>query len=98
MSYNELSLVRSSLINITDKNLLNFFKGECVMLYFGQKSLLYYAVVLAIAAVIIGFLGFGGVAGAFSEIARILFFVFILLFVLSLIAHLVRGGGGGIVK
>jgi uncharacterized membrane protein YtjA (UPF0391 family) len=63
---------------------------ELIMMYFGERSLLYYAVVLAIASVLIGFLGFGGIAGAFSEIARILFFVFILLFVLSLVAHLFR--------
>jgi uncharacterized membrane protein YtjA (UPF0391 family) len=65
------------------------------MMYFGNNSLLYYAVVLAIGAVIIGFLGFGGLAGAFAEIARILFFVFILLFVLSLVAHVMRGGSVG---
>lgn len=67
---------------------------DLYMMYFGDRSLLYYAVVFAITAVIVGFLGFGGVAGALAEIARILFFVFILLFVLSLIAHIVRGGRG----
>lgn len=62
------------------------------MMFFGDRSLLYYAVVLAILAVIVGYLGFGGLAGAMGQIAHILFFVFILLFVLSLIAHIVRKG------
>jgi uncharacterized membrane protein YtjA (UPF0391 family) len=61
------------------------------MIILGEKSLLYYAVVFAITAVVVGFLGFGGLAGALSEIARILFYVFILLFVLSLVVHLIRG-------
>jgi len=65
--------------------------GRIVMMYFGERSLLYYAVACAILAVLVGLLGFGSIAGAFSEIARILFFVFILLFVLSIISHIVRG-------
>jgi uncharacterized membrane protein YtjA (UPF0391 family) len=46
-----------------------------------------------VVALVAGLLGFGGVAGASMGIAQILFFVFVVLFVVSLIAHLVRGRG-----
>jgi uncharacterized membrane protein YtjA (UPF0391 family) len=37
-------------------------------------------------------LGFGGVAFAAAGIAKILFFVFLLVFLVTLISHLMRGG------
>ena len=46
-------------------------------------------------ALIAGLLGFTSVAGAAMGIAKILFFVFLVLFVVSLVLHLVRGRGLG---
>lgn len=53
-------------------------------------NLLHYALVFLVVALIAAFLGFGGVAGTAMEGARILFWVAIVLFVVSLIAGLMR--------
>jgi uncharacterized membrane protein YtjA (UPF0391 family) len=55
--------------------------------------MLRWALIFLVVALIAGALGFGGLAGASMGIAQILFFVFLVLFVVSLIAHLVRGRG-----
>jgi uncharacterized membrane protein YtjA (UPF0391 family) len=55
-------------------------------------NLLHYAVVFLVVALAAAALGFGGVAGTAMEGARILFWVAIILFVISLIAGLVRRG------
>jgi uncharacterized membrane protein YtjA (UPF0391 family) len=53
-------------------------------------NLLYWAVVFLVVALVAAALGFGGVAGTAMEGARLLFWVAIILFVISLIAGLVR--------
>jgi uncharacterized membrane protein YtjA (UPF0391 family) len=53
-------------------------------------NLLHYAVVFLVVALIAAAVGFGGVAGFAMEAARLLFWVFIILFVISLVAGLVR--------
>jgi uncharacterized membrane protein YtjA (UPF0391 family) len=45
-------------------------------------------------ALIAGALGFTGIAGASIGIAQTLFYIFLVLFVVSLIVHLARSGGG----
>lgn len=55
-------------------------------------NLLHYAVVFLVVALVAAALGFGGVAGTAMEGARILFWVAIILFVISLVAGLVRRG------
>jgi uncharacterized membrane protein YtjA (UPF0391 family) len=55
-------------------------------------SLLHYAIVFLVVALIAAAVGFGGVAGVAMEGARLLFWVFIVLFVISLVAGLVRRG------
>ncbi len=54
-------------------------------------NLLHYAIVFLVVALVAAALGFGGVAGTAMEGARILFWVAIILFVISLVAGLVRG-------
>lgn len=54
-----------------------------------------WALTFLVVALIAGVLGFTTVAGAAIEIAKILFFVFLVLFVVSLVMHLVRGRGVG---
>ncbi|MBU1377032.1 MAG: DUF1328 domain-containing protein [Alphaproteobacteria bacterium] len=54
-----------------------------------------YALTFLVVALIAGVLGFTSVAGAAMGIAKILFFVFLVLFVVSLVMHLVRGRGVG---
>lgn len=49
-----------------------------------------WAITFFIIAIIAAVFGFGNIAAAATGIAKILFFVFIVLFVLSLIAGLVR--------
>ena len=53
-------------------------------------NLLHYAIVFLVVALIAAFLGFGGVAGTAMDGARILFWVAIVLFVVSLIAGVIR--------
>jgi uncharacterized membrane protein YtjA (UPF0391 family) len=53
-------------------------------------NLLYYALVFLVVALVAAAIGFGGVAGIAMEGARLLFWVFIVLFVVSLVAGLVR--------
>lgn len=49
-----------------------------------------WALTFFIIAIIAGVLGFGGIAMATAGIAKLLFFIFLVLFVISLIAGLVR--------
>jgi uncharacterized membrane protein YtjA (UPF0391 family) len=54
-----------------------------------------WALTFLVVALIAGVLGFTTVAGASIAIAKILFFVFLVLFIVSLVMHLVRGRGVG---
>ena len=53
-------------------------------------NLLHYALVFLVIALIAAAVGFGGVAGVAMDGARLLFWVFIILFVVSLVAGVVR--------
>lgn len=55
-------------------------------------SLLHYAIIFLVVALIAAAVGFGGVAGVAMEGARLLFWVFIVLFVVSLVAGVVGRG------
>jgi len=50
-----------------------------------RSTMLHYAVVFLVIALIAGVLGFGGIAGSAIGIAKILFFIFLVLFVVSLL-------------
>ncbi len=54
--------------------------------------MLSWVVTFLIIALVAGLLGFGGIAGASIEIAKIVFFIAIILFVISALASLMRGG------
>jgi len=54
--------------------------------------MLRYAIIFFVIAIIAAVFGFGGIAAGATEIARILFFVFLVLFVVSLVAGLIRRG------
>jgi uncharacterized membrane protein YtjA (UPF0391 family) len=53
-------------------------------------NLLYYAIVFLIIALVAAAFGFGGVAGTAMEGARLLFWVAIIIFVITLVAGIVR--------
>ena len=53
--------------------------------------MLSWALTFLVVALIAGLLGFTSIAGAAMGVAQILFFVFLVLFVVSLVMHLVRG-------
>jgi len=55
--------------------------------------MLYYALVFFIVALVAALFGFGGIAAGAVEIAKVLFFIFLVLFVVSLIAGLLRRSG-----
>ncbi len=54
--------------------------------------MLRYAVIFFIVAIVAALFGFGGIAAGATEIAKVLFFVFLVLFVVSLVAGLLRRG------
>ena len=53
--------------------------------YQTQKTMLHYAIVFLIIAIIAGLLGFTSIAGGAYAIAKIVFFIFLVLFVISLV-------------
>jgi uncharacterized membrane protein YtjA (UPF0391 family) len=55
--------------------------------------MLNWAIAFFIIAIAAAVFGFTGIAAGAAEIAKILFFVFLVLFVVSLIAGLMRRGG-----
>ena len=55
-------------------------------------NLLYWAVVFLIVAIVAAIFGFGGAAGTAVEGARILVWIAVVLFVVSLVGGLLRGG------
>ncbi len=54
----------------------------------GSFGMLTWVIIFAVVAVIAGIFGFGGISSASAGIARILFFVMVVLFIGSLIMHL----------
>lgn len=54
--------------------------------------MLRYSIIFFIVALVAALFGFGGIAAGATEIAKILFFIFLVLFVVSLVAGLLRRG------
>jgi uncharacterized membrane protein YtjA (UPF0391 family) len=54
--------------------------------------MLSWVVTFLIIALIAGILGFGGIAGASIEIAKVIFFIAVVLFLVSAVVGLARGG------
>lgn len=54
------------------------------------SSLLHWAIVFLVVALIAGFLGFGGVAGTAVGAAKLLFWVAIILAIIAFIGNMVR--------
>ena len=54
--------------------------------------MLYWAVVFFVIALVAALFGFGGIAAGAVEIAKILFFIFLVIFLVTLVAGLLRRG------
>lgn len=54
--------------------------------------MLRWALIFLVVALVLGLLGFTSIAGAAIGIAKLLFYIFVVLFLISLVMHLVRGG------
>jgi uncharacterized membrane protein YtjA (UPF0391 family) len=63
--------------------------GRC---QYGEFKVLSWALIFFVVAIIAAVFGFGGIASASAGIAQILFFIFLVLFAVSLIIGLARGG------
>jgi uncharacterized membrane protein YtjA (UPF0391 family) len=59
---------------------------------FSGGTMLRWAIAFFVVALIAAVLGFGGIAVAAAGIAKFIFYIFVVLFVISLLAHLFRGG------
>ena len=66
--------------------------AACVSRVFtpSEAAMLYWAAVFFIIAIIAAVFGFGGVYAAAASIAQVLFFIFLVLFVVSLLAGVIR--------
>lgn len=54
--------------------------------------MLRWALIFLVVALIAALLGFTSIVGPAMAIAKLLFYVFVVLFLVSLVMHLVRGG------
>ncbi len=54
--------------------------------------MLRWALIFLVVGLIAGLLGFTSVVGPAMAIAKLLFYIFLVLFLVSLVMHLVRGG------
>ena len=61
---------------------------ECVYVEMGGTSMLYWAVVFLIIALVAAVFGFGGIASAAVGIAKFLFFLFVVVFIVLLVMGL----------
>jgi uncharacterized membrane protein YtjA (UPF0391 family) len=71
--------------------LARFRNGAGRRILIGNNSMLGWALMFLVVALIAAVLGFGGIAGFAVEIAKIIFFVAIVLFAISAIIGLMRG-------
>lgn len=68
-------------------------KDETVCHNKEEAHMLRWAVVFLIVAIIAAIFGFGNIAGTATEIAKILFYVFLVIFLVSIVMHLMGGKG-----
>jgi uncharacterized membrane protein YtjA (UPF0391 family) len=59
-----------------------------------RSTMLYWALIFLVVAIVAGIFGFGGIAATASSIAQVLFFIFLVLFIISLFFGW-RGGAFG---
>ncbi len=55
--------------------------------------MLRWAVIFFLVAIVAAIFGFGNISAAATDIARILFFVFLVIFLVTLLMHLMGGKG-----
>jgi uncharacterized membrane protein YtjA (UPF0391 family) len=56
----------------------------------GGGTMLRYAVIFFIIAIIAAVFGFGGIAAGATEIAKVLFFIFVVIFLVTLLMGVIR--------
>ena len=57
---------------------------------FGDLTMLHYALVFFLIAIVAAVLGFGGISAASAGIAKILFFMFLVIFLVTLVMGVAR--------
>ena len=85
----DLRLARKVRLAQAERSSVLFDRGQLIPITFAnnkETTMLYWAAVFLIVALVAGFFGFFGIAGAAVGIAKILFFVFLVLFIVSLLA------------
>ena len=70
---------------------LRLHQALCIARYLQEVSMLRWAIGFFVVALIAALLGFGGLAATAAGIAKFIFYIFLILFVVSLLAHLMRG-------
>jgi uncharacterized membrane protein YtjA (UPF0391 family) len=66
--------------------------SQLVLAIYSGGTMLYWAVMFLIIALVAAFLGFGGVATVAAGIAKILFYIFLIIFLVTLILGVGRRG------
>ena len=87
---NPTNLANLKIVNDRERNGTKSSRNRCADIATGEPTMLYYALVFLVVALIAGVLGFGGIAGASAGIAKILFAIFTILFLVSLAMRLFR--------
>ena len=79
-------------LELSNPSRIGFAKERQLPIGHKETAMLSWVVTFLIIALVAGLLGFGGIAGASIEIAKIVFFVAIVLFAVSALVGLMRGG------
>ncbi len=58
-----------------------------------ESRMLRWAIIFFVVAIIAAIFGFGNISAAATDIAKILFYVFLVIFLISLVMHLMGGKG-----
>jgi uncharacterized membrane protein YtjA (UPF0391 family) len=59
--------------------------------HFPEEAMLRWALIFLVVAIVAAVFGFGGIAAESAGIARILFYIFLIVFLVTLLMHLVSG-------
>jgi uncharacterized membrane protein YtjA (UPF0391 family) len=90
LAYEAFALQPASVARHNTEDALRRHRNRCFNQISAEISMLHYAVIFFVIALIAAVFGFAGIAAGAAGIAKILFFVFLILAVVSFIANTAR--------